>query len=125
MAERELRIRIGRREFTERGLLLLLSGVTVTISACGSDSPAPAPTPTPTPQSDVPGVISANHGHTATITAVQITAGNAVSLDIRGQATHPHTVNVTAAQIGQISQRQQVIVQSSTDAGHSHSVTFN
>jgi hypothetical protein len=129
MSAAKPRLRIGRREFTEKSLLLLLSGVTITISACGSDSPAPTPSPTtttvPPAQGDVNGVVSANHGHVATVLAAQITAGNAVSLDIRGQATHTHTVNLSAAQIGQVAQRQQVVVQSSTDAGHAHTVTFN
>ena len=131
MSIKQPRLRIGRREFTEQSLLLLLSGVTVTISACGSDSPAPSPistTTTTTPgstQTDVTGVVSANHGHIATITAAQITAANAVSLNIQGQATHAHTVNLTAAQIGQVAQKQQVAVPSSTDSGHSHTVTFN
>jgi hypothetical protein len=129
MLHGNMRLRIGRREFSERGLLLLLSGVTITISGCGSSSSAPAttptPTPTPAPATDVAGVISANHGHTAVVTAAQITAANAVTLHIQGTATHDHTVDLSAAQIGQIGSKQQVAMDSSNNAGHLHTVTFN
>ena len=50
---------------------------------------------------------------------------NAVSLDIRGSATHPHTVELTAAAVGMIGSRQTVSKTSSNDEGHRHTVTFN
>ena len=76
---------IGRRDFTLRAVLGLFSGGAITITGCGDDdgssddgstSPPPSSSPTPTPSTnpspstgDVSGVISANHGHTAVITA--------------------------------------------------------
>jgi len=71
------------------------------------------------------GVIGANHGHEAVITAAQLTASNALRLDITGSADHPHTVELSAAEVTQIRDRQQVSKTSSTDAGHNHIVTFN
>jgi hypothetical protein len=59
------------------------------------------------------------------VTAAQITAANAVSLDIRGSATHPHTVELSAAEVGMIGNRQTVAKTSSSDDGHLHTVTFN
>ena len=122
-----------RREFTVAAVLAALSGVTITISSCGgSDSPTSNPTPTPTPNptptpasGDKSGSISGNHGHTAVITAAQLTAGGAVSLDIMGQATHTHTVSLSAAEVTQISQGTQVAKTSTTNDGHAHTVTFN
>jgi hypothetical protein len=67
----------------------------------------------------------ANHGHTATLLAAQFTAGNAISLDIRGQATHPHTVTITQGEMAQIAANQRVSKDSSNDNGHTHTVTFN
>jgi hypothetical protein len=123
---------ISRREFTLEWALAMLAGVAITVSGCGSDSPSsPTQTPTPTPggsggtSTDVNGVVSANHGHIATITAAQITAAGALSLNIMGNATHPHTVTLTATQVQQIGARQQVAVTSTTDAGHDHTVTFS
>jgi hypothetical protein len=73
----------------------------------------------------VQGSVGTNHGHTASVTAAQITAAGAVSLNIQGTAPHPHTVELTADEVRRIGQRQQVMKTSSTDAGHSHAVTFN
>jgi hypothetical protein len=59
------------------------------------------------------------------ITAAQLTAGGAVSLDIMGQATHTHTVSLSAGEVTQISQGTQVAKSSTTNDGHAHTVTFN
>jgi hypothetical protein len=116
---------VTRREFTLEAALAILSGCLIMISdaACGSSSPA-TPTPTPTNPADINGVVSANHGHVAVITGAQITAGNAIALDIRGTATHTHTVNVSQADLTSLKNRQQVVDNSTTDSGHSHTVTF-
>lgn len=119
----ERTIRIGRREFTAAGIMALLSGVAVTVWGCGSSS-SPS-SPSPTTSSDVTGTISANHGHSAVITAAQVTAGNAVTLNIQGTASHNHTVALSAAEISSIAARQQVSKTSSTDNAHNHTVTFN
>jgi hypothetical protein len=127
MPEKELTLRIGRREFSRSAVIALLSAATITIADCGgggSGNPSPSPSPTPTP-GDVPGTVSGNHGHTAVVTAAQITAANAVSLDIRGEATHPHTVALSAAEVGMIGTRQTVSKTSSNNDGHIHTVTFN
>ena len=117
-------ISVTRREFTLESALALLAGCLITISdaACGS-STMPA-TPTPVNPADINGVISANHGHVAVITGAQITADNAIALDIRGTATHTHTVSVSQAELTSLKNRQQVVSNSTTDSGHSHTVTF-
>ena len=118
---------ISRREFTAESVMALLAGVVVTVTGCGGTSSSPtSPTGTTAGSAqDVSGVISANHGHVATVTAAQIVAANAVSLDIQGSATHAHTVTLTADQVHSIGARQQVVVTSTTEAGHQHTVTFN
>ena len=122
---------IGRREFTVASALAMLAGVAITMSGCSSSSttgPSGTPTPTPTPgttPTDVMGAISANHGHAASVTGAQLTAGNALVLDIRGTATHPHTVTLSQAELGQIAAGTRVSKESTSDNGHSHSVTFN
>ena len=100
----------------------MLAGVVITISGCGDDDSPTAPTGG---SGSFTGTVSANHGHTAVVTAAQITAAGAVNLDIMGTATHPHTVSLTATQVGQIGNRQQVVVTSTTNDGHQHTVTFN
>lgn len=114
-----------RRAFT-RSILVLLAGVTVTIAGCDdNDSPT-----APGLGANVSGSISANHGHAAVITGAQLTASNAIVLNIRSTATHPHTVELSAQEVGQIAARERVSKLSSTDdspdAGrHSHTVSFN
>ena len=124
---------LDRREFTLAAALAALSGVVITISACGGGgSPPSAPsTPAPTPPPagggtiDKTGVVGSNHGHVAVITAAQLTAANVINLDIRGSSDHPHTVTLTAAEVASIAANTRVTKESSTDAAHSHSVTFN
>jgi hypothetical protein len=116
--------RLSRREFSRESVLAMLAGVVITVTGCSEDSSSPT-TPTGGSGTDVTGTVSANHGHVATVRAVDITAAGAVSLDIRGQADHPHTVMLTATQVQQIGNRQQLTATSTTDAGHQHTVTFN
>src|SRR5262245_27440978 len=80
-----------RREFTLEAALAVLAGCVITISdGCGKSSTSP----TDTPPTDVTGVISANHNHSAVITAAQITAAATFSLNIQGTAAHQHTVAI-------------------------------
>jgi hypothetical protein len=117
---------ISRREFTVESVMALLAGVTITVSGCGgSDSSSTPTSPTTTTSTDVTGVVSANHGHTAVVTSAQIMAGGTIMLPIQGQATHPHTVTLTADELRSIGARQQVVKTSTTDNGHTHTVTFN
>ena len=85
----------------------------------------PGPNPTPTPVAGKDGSISSNHGHAARITGAQLTAGGALSLDITGTASHPHRVELSAIEVDAIAANQRVSKTSSTDASHSHVVTFN
>ncbi|HSD65882.1 MAG TPA: hypothetical protein VLF95_04235 [Vicinamibacteria bacterium] len=125
---------VDRRQFTLASAMAILAGVAITITdaACGgssyspgSPSPTPTPNPNPSPAGDKVGVVSSNHGHSAVITGAQLTAGGALMLDIRGTATHTHSVELSAAEISSIAASQKVAKESSTDASHSHTVTFN
>jgi hypothetical protein len=70
--------------------------------------------------SDKVGIVSANHGHTATITSAQLMAGGDLSLDITGTSDHPHTVQLTGADLTQIGDGQRVSKVSSNDDAHTH-----
>jgi hypothetical protein len=120
---------IDRREFTLATAMLALSGVAITITACGGGSPSAPDTPgspQPSPNGgDKVGVIGTNHGHSAVITSAEIIGGAAISLDIRGQSDHPHTVVLSAAEVVSIGGNKRVSKESTTNDGHSHTVTFN
>src|SRR5262245_10112094 len=111
-----------RREFTAEALLALLMGCVITVSqACDDDNPT---TPSQ-PPTDINGVVSANHGHTASVTGVQIAGGAAVpNINIQGTATHPHLISLSQAEIQTLFNRQPVTVTSTTDAMHNHTVSF-
>jgi hypothetical protein len=126
-------VRLDRRTFNAAWAYALLGGAAITISGCGSNSSPTAPEspstsapPPPAPATtDKTGDISGNHGHVATIVAADLTAGNMLSLSIRGTAAHNHTVDLTAAEVVSIRGGTRVAKPSSTDNGHSHTVTFN
>jgi hypothetical protein len=113
---------LTRREFTLESALAILAAATITITGCGDDDPGAGPSPQP---GDKEGSVSANHGHSAIITAAQLSAANTVTLDLRAQATHNHTVQLSQAEVVSIAANTRVIKTSSTDDGHSHTVTFN
>ena len=119
---------LTRRDFTLEAALLLLAGCVITITdACGGD-PASPTTPSPAP-TDLTGVISANHGHTAVVTAAQITATSAFALSIQGSAAHNHTLSLSQADLQTLKNRQPISRDSSNDVSatfgpHLHTVTF-
>jgi hypothetical protein len=118
---------LDRREFTLAAILAMLSGVTITISGCGGGSSPTTPNPTPPPPAagDKSGSISANHGHTVTITAAQLTAGGDVTLQLTEGSGHTHSCSLTGAEVVQIRDNTRVSKESSSNSGHSHTVTFN
>jgi hypothetical protein len=109
--------------------MAVLSGVAISVTGCGgsdSGSPAsPSPTGSSSATSDKTGAISANHGHSAVIASAQLGASGGITLNIQGTAGHPHTVILTGADLSAIAGNQRVSKESSNDASHTHTVTFN
>lgn len=112
---------ITRREFTLQSALALLAGTTISVAGCDSDSPT-APT-NGTGQPAVITTISSNHGHTADLSTSDLTL-TMLSLGIQGDSTHPHTVELSMEDLQAIADGTRRTVESSSDAGHTHSVTF-
>jgi hypothetical protein len=123
----------SRREFSQASLTALLVGMTVWVGACGSDGGTSNSVSSPTPtggspagaSADKAGSVGTNHGHVATITSAQLQAGGAATLNIRGTSDHGHTIDLSAGEVAQIAAATRVTKNSSSDSGHSHSVTFN
>jgi len=111
--------------------MALFAGVAITVTACGdSNDGNTGGTPTAPSGTGGTGSVSANHGHVATVSSVDLNAGNSVTLNIGGSADHPHTVQLTGGEVVQIRDGQRVSKQSSTDPSaafgtHLHTVTFN
>ena len=100
------------------------TSTTTTIPATSTTTVPATSTTTTSAPSTINGTISANHGHTATVTGAQIAADLAVTLNIQGTAGHNHTVALSAADLTKLNNRQAVSVVSSTDSLHNHTVTF-
>ena len=69
--------------------------------------------------------------HVGVITVAQLSAGNALTLNIQGLAFHAHTLNLTTTQVRliaagcRVSQNSSIDTHSSGSGPHSHTVTFN
>jgi len=132
----EPEVDLGRRRISAAAALALLGGATITIAGCGGGggpsgpSAGPAPTPAPTPTTgtgngDKVGQVSDDSRHQAVITAAQLSAGGALTLDIQGKAPHGHIVELSAQEVEGIRNGQRVVEQSSTTLDHNHTVWFN
>ena len=136
---------LHRREFVAIALTLLWGAAVIV--GCGGDSGSPSnpsspssptptspssPTPTPASPGSVAGVVADNHPepHIAEITAAQLGAGVALTLDI-SNSRHSHAATLSGAEVTQIAAKSRVSVMSSTNphadgnGAHSHMVTFN
>ena len=111
--KREPEVDLGRRRISAAAALALLGGATITIAGCGGGggpsgpSAGPAPTPAPTPTTgtgngDKVGQVSDDSRHQAVITAAQLSAGGALTLDIQGKAPHGHIVELTPHRVVQL-----------------------
>ncbi len=99
---------LTRREFTRESVITHLSGVDITISGCGSDSSSPTSSTPPAGGGGVNGAVSANHGHVAFVSNAQINAANDITVDISATAGHSHSIDLTGAEVTQIGNGQRV-----------------
>jgi hypothetical protein len=67
--------------------------------------------------------ISANHGHVLTVTQGDVAVGTLKIYDIQGTATHDHMVTLSPGSFSTLEAGQTVTLTSTTNAGHSHTVT--
>ncbi len=67
--------------------------------------------------------IGSNHGHTMTVSKAEVAAAVEKTYDIQGTSAHPHSVTVTAADFAKLANNMDVVVMSTTNSMHSHSVT--
>lgn len=114
---------MDRREFLAKaGLLAPWAAIPVVLTACSNDKTSPTTPATGDVAGDVS--VSGGHSHSVVITKAQIDAGNSVTLTLTG-AGHTHTVSLTAEEVMNVGDAQRVSKPSSTNSGHSHTVTFN
>ena len=67
--------------------------------------------------------ISANHGHSLTVSRSDVEAGSARTYSIQGSSSHDHMVTLTGADFTNLQNNNSITVSSTNDDGHTHSVT--
>ncbi|TDQ25564.1 hypothetical protein [Tenacibaculum caenipelagi] len=127
---------MDRKTFIQKsiaGMLIALPAYMLVGCSSGSDndpSPNPNPDPDPTPSGNcidngTNSTISANHGHTLTVSKEDVQAGAQKSYSIQGSSSHNHTVTLTAANFSSLQSNNSITVGSTNDDGHTHSVTVS
>ena len=135
MAERadgSMGVDLERRRISVLSALALLGGATLTISGCGGGGSPSAPT-TPggssagstCPAGSRCGLVTGDALHSAQITAAQLSAGGALTLNIQGSQNHGHEVVLSADEVVAIREGRQVRKDSSIEFNHKHGVIFN
>ena len=114
---------MDRRKFLAFAAGSAALGALVVLNGCSSGSSDSTPT-TPTTYTDKSAKVSSNHGHNFTLTAAQQQAAADAKIYSSG-GTHSHKITVGAADVAAIAGGTTWSGESSTDAGHSHVVTFN
>lgn len=128
---------LKRRDFLKKSAFAVLATSLTALAGCEGERTFPSeetdvtsvPTgtnepPTTRTYSDISGAVSANHGHSVTITADQLEAGRAVSLTLTTGAGHTHTLSLSDRQVEALANGGDETEESSVDAGHSHAVRF-
>ena len=66
--------------------------------------------------------IGSNHGHSLTVSKADVEAGVAKTYTIKGTSAHDHNVSLTAANFTALKSNTAILLTSSNDDDHSHSV---
>ncbi|MCA9667003.1 MAG: hypothetical protein KC503_15495 [Myxococcales bacterium] len=109
--------KLSRKDFLLS--IAAVSGVGALLAACGGDDNNQNPSQGGCSAS----AITANHGHTMTVTKADVAAAANKTYDIKGSSGHAHSVTLTAADFAQLAGGAAVTVTSTNDAGHTHDVT--
>jgi len=133
---------MDRKEFIMKTSAGLLIGIPVaSMIGCSSsddsagppdDGPNPDPDPDPDPtanclQNGTDSTISANHGHNLTVSKEDVSAGLEKTYTLSEASTdqHIHQVTLTAANFTALKGNSDITVSSTSNSGHSHSVTVS
>ena len=116
---------ITRKAFCAR---LATGSVLLLIQACGGggsdDAVNPLPAPGPKPAGGCTDIIATNHGHVLMIATADLDSLTDKVYNIQGGAVHNHTVTLTVADLRALKAGTVVTSNSSTAAGHEHSVSI-
>lgn len=112
-----------RRTFFVRAGQLVLAGVSITALISCSDDGGDGGT-NPGSSTAIAVSIANNHGHSLTLDQSDLTASTAIILTLTNGSGHTHSLDLTGAEVDQLIAGTPVSKASSTDSGHSHTVTL-
>ena len=132
---------MDRKEFIMKTSAGILVGIPVaSLIGCSSsdddsvpqndDNPDPDPDPDPMAnclQNGTDSTITANHGHSLTVSKEDVAAGTEKTYTLSQASTdqHVHEVTLTAANFTALKGNSDITVTSTSSSGHTHSVTVS
>lgn len=131
---------MDRKTFITKTSVGLLIGIpTLTLLSCsssGDDGPGPGTDDDMGTDDDQGTVadclengtqtsISANHGHSLTVSKEDVAAGSAKTYTLTQGDGHTHEVTITASNFDSLQENNQITVTSTSDSGHTHNVTVS
>ena len=116
---------MGRRRFLSLAASSVAVGAFLALQGCSSGSDGDTTPTAPTTYTDKNAKVSSNHGHTFTLTAAQQQAAVDAKIYSGGSATHSHKISISATDVAAIAGGTTWTAECSSDAGHSHMITFN
>ncbi len=127
---------MNRKTFIQKTLGAMLVGIPIlSVAACSSDSEDNSNNnddgPTPNGQVNcsangaTASAISANHGHSLTVSRLDIDEAVEKSYSIQGISGHDHDITITANDFLTLQTNDAISVISTSGNGHTHSVTVS
>jgi hypothetical protein len=120
---------MNRKTFIKKATGAMLIGIPFySVLSCSNSDDDPTPTPMDEKScvdNGTVGSISANHGHSITVSKADVAAGVEKQYDISGSADHDHSVTVSESDFASLKNNQQISVTSTSGGGHTHSVTVS
>ncbi len=119
---------MDRKTFIQKSVGAMLIAVPIyTILGCSSTDDGDGEVPIPNSNADClangTGIsIGSNHGHSLTVSKADVQAGVAKNYSIQGTSGHNHNVNLTAANFTALKSNTAILLTSTNDDDHSHSV---
>jgi len=116
-----------RSDFIKRSVVLTAIGIPVALitgSCSNNEEVDPNNDPKDCLANGTTSSISANHGHSLTVSKTDVADGSQKTFSIQGSSSHSHEVTITSAQFAALKDNQNSIqVVSTSGNGHTHSVT--
>jgi len=112
------------------GILIVIPGYSL-LSCSGSDDSGPNPNPDSTSgnclQNGTNSSISANHGHSLTVSKADVAAGSQKTYQLSAANTdgHIHTVVLSSSDFSTLATNHRISATSTNQSGHTHDVTVS